>query len=310
MKVLFTADLHGNEAQYRKLTEFAIENSASVIVIGGDMAPKDEPTDYIGSQRRFFEKRLPELMRPLQEELPDIKVYMMMGNDDCRANLDIFQEHTGTLYQDLHMRRFALNKDFDIVGYANVPITPFGLKDWERYDLNNGETQPDARLKGVKSTEGGFDDFVFTEKDLQQSIESELKNEIFNESPEKTIYVIHTPPYDSNLDQVRRGPVGSKAVRSFIEQNQPYITLHGHIHETVEVSGEFAEKIGETHCFSSGNHDIGPLSVLLFDLYDPGAVERVTMDELETSTRIASRKLKGWKEGEHTGEELLKGKKD
>jgi Icc-related predicted phosphoesterase len=274
MKVIFTADLHGNEEQYRKLIKFAIENSAAAVIIGGDLAPKDEPTDYIGSQRRFFEKRLPELMRPLKEELPDIKVYMMMGNDDCASNLDVFQKYDG-LYRDLHMRRFALNEEFDVVGYANVQITPFGLKDWERYDLSNGKTQPDARLRGVKSTTSGFEDFVFTEKDLRQSIESELKNEIFNKNPEKTVYVIHSPPYGTNLDQVHRGHVGSKAVRSFVEQKQPYLTLYGHIHETVEVSGEFSERMGKTYCFTSGNHNRGPLSVLVFDLYEPENVERL-----------------------------------
>lgn len=276
MKVIFTSDVHGNEGQYEKLVEFVIESSADAVIIGGDLAPKDDPTDYIGSQRRFFEKRLPELMRPLKEELPDVKVYIMMGNDDCRANLGVFRKHDD-LYQDIHMRRFALNKDFDIAGYANVPITPFGLKDWERYDLSNGETQPDARLKGVKSTRDGFEDFVFTAKDPQQSIESELKNDVFNESPRKTVYVIHTPPYGTNLDQVHRGHVGSKAVRSFIEEKQPYITLHGHIHETVDVSGEFTERIGKTYCFTSGNHNIGPLSVLVFDLYRPEKVERLVL---------------------------------
>lgn len=214
-------------------------------------------------------------MRPLQEGLPDAKVYMMMGNDDCASNLDVFQKHDA-LYKDLHMQRHALNKDFDIVGYANVPITPFGLKDWERYDLENGEVQPNARLKGVKSSRDGFEEFVFTEKDPQQSIEAELRNEIFNKNPEKTIYLIHSPPYNTNLDQLYSGScVGSKAVRSFIERKQPYITLHGHIHETVEMSGEFKEKIGQTYCFSSGNHNQGPLSVLVFDLYSPRKAERL-----------------------------------
>lgn len=276
MKVIFTSDIHGNEWQYKKLVEFAIDSSVAAVIVGGDLAPKDEPMDYIGSQRRFFEKRLPELMGPLQEELPDARVYMMMGNDDCVSNLDVFQKHDA-LYRDLHMRRFALNEDFDIVGYANVPITPFGLKDWERYDRSSGEVQPDARLKGVKSMSGEFEDFTFTEKDRLQSIESDLVDGIFTKTPEKTVYVIHSPPYGTGLDQVHRGHVGSKPMRSFIEKEQPYITLHGHIHETVELSGEFAEKIGETYCFSSGNHNIGPLSVLVFNLYEPERVKRVML---------------------------------
>ncbi len=42
----------------------------------------------------------------------------------------------------------------------------------------------------------------------------------------------------------------------------------------------------------------------------PGHIEVVMVSEdLETSAKIASRKLKGWKEEEHKGEELLMGMK-
>lgn len=282
MKILFTADLHGNEEQYRKLVDYVIESSASAVIVGGDIAPKDNPTDFIGSQRMFFKDRLPELLSPLKEEMPNTRVFMMMGNDDCLVNEEVFRKHDGSLYQDLHMQRYALNEDFDIVGYAHVPITPFGLKDWERYDLSNGEIHPTARIYGVRSTESGFEDFLFFDEDKQHSIESELDNDIFTKTPEKTVYVIHAPPYMSNLDQVYTGfgvsdACGSKGVRSFIEQNQPYITLHGHIHETVDISGEFVEDIGSTYCFSSGNHNVGPLKVLVFDLYMPEKAERIVL---------------------------------
>ena len=61
--------------------------------------------------------------------------------------------------------------------------------------------------------------------------------------------------------------VGSMALRLFIEQYQPYLTLHGHIHETVEMSGNFKHKIGETLCLSSGNHNVGDnLAILVLDI--------------------------------------------
>ncbi|MFH1564467.1 MAG: hypothetical protein ABIC82_01310 [bacterium] len=60
---------------------------------------------------------------------------------------------------------------------------------------------------------------------------------------------------------------GSMALRLFIEKYQPYATLHGHIHETVDMSGEFKQKIGDTLCLASGNNNVGDnLTVLVFEI--------------------------------------------
>jgi uncharacterized protein len=53
---------------------------------------------------------------------------------------------------------------------------------------------------------------------------------------------------------VLRGPVGSTAVRRLIENYQPLLAVHGHIHES---GGE--RKIGQTLCINPGseaNHGI------------------------------------------------------
>ena len=88
--------------------------------------------------------------------------------------------------------------------------------------------------------------------------------------PRRAVFMIHVPPYDSGLDtapilnenlrptisagDVLRGPVGSTAVRRIIEEYQPALTIHGHIHES---GGE--RKIGKTVCINPGseaNHGI------------------------------------------------------
>jgi uncharacterized protein len=88
--------------------------------------------------------------------------------------------------------------------------------------------------------------------------------------PRRAVFMIHVPPYDSGLDtaplldenlrptisagDVLRGPVGSTAVRRIIEDYQPLLTIHGHIHES---GGE--RKIGKTLCINPGseaNHGI------------------------------------------------------
>jgi uncharacterized protein len=104
--------------------------------------------------------------------------------------------------------------------------------------------------------------------------------------PRRSVFMIHVPPYDSGLDtaplldenlrptvsagDVLRGPVGSTAVRKLIEQYQPLLGVHGHIHES---GGE--RRIGQTVCLNPGseaNHGI--LRGYLVDIGDSG-IDRV-----------------------------------
>ena len=84
------------------------------------------------------------------------------------------------------------------------------------------------------------------------------------ERPETAIFNLHVPPKASGLDTayeiddqlrivVRNGkpheiPVGSTAVRQLIEEYQPLLALHGHIHES-----RGAATIGRTLAINSGS---------------------------------------------------------
>jgi len=290
-RIVYTADVHGNEVQYKKLVQRAIDTNAHAVVIGGDIAPKGISIDrFIESQRFFFEKRLPDLVRPLSEQTPRIKLFLMMGNDDCVVNNDVFERFEGELYQIIHGKRLSLTNNFDIVGYSYVPITPFGIKDWEKFDLSfaNERVRNDYaqrkrsnyRFDGFKSTVNGWVPFHF-QQGLEKfdSIQKDLGQELFTKNSRKTVYVIHTPPNNTCLDQIaNHRHVGSFAVRSFVEVMQPYVTLHGHIHETVDVSGNFREVIGDSICLSPGNdNESNNLAVISFDAYDLRTIQRKTL---------------------------------
>ncbi|MDP1778860.1 MAG: hypothetical protein Q8K73_01150, partial [Anaerolineales bacterium] len=76
------------------------------------------------------------------------------------------------------------------------------------------------------------------------------------------IFNIHVPPYKSNLDEAAEldenlrpkmagqalKPVGSTALRESIEEVQPLLGLHGHIHE-----GRGVSRIGKTLCINPGS---------------------------------------------------------
>ncbi len=84
------------------------------------------------------------------------------------------------------------------------------------------------------------------------------------EKPSRAIFNLHVPPYGSGLDTaneinpdltvVYKGgqpnpiPVGSRAVRQIIEEYQPMLALHGHIHES---RGEAL--IGRTLAINTGS---------------------------------------------------------
>jgi Icc-related predicted phosphoesterase len=84
------------------------------------------------------------------------------------------------------------------------------------------------------------------------------------EEPGRAIFNLHVPPYDSGLDtatelkpdltprysggQPVQIPVGSRAVRQIIEEYQPLLALHGHIHES---RGE--ARIGRTMALNPGS---------------------------------------------------------
>jgi Icc-related predicted phosphoesterase len=84
------------------------------------------------------------------------------------------------------------------------------------------------------------------------------------EAPESLIAVIHVPPYGTLLDQapklndqlevqtlggaIQMASVGSTAVRTFFEQTQPMLGLHGHVHES-----RARDYIGRTLCLNPGS---------------------------------------------------------
>jgi Icc-related predicted phosphoesterase len=67
------------------------------------------------------------------------------------------------------------------------------------------------------------------------------------DSPRR-LMICHTPPYDTQLDRLMNGrPVGSPAVRAFIERRQPDVAVVGHIHE-----GRGIDRLGNTIILNAG----------------------------------------------------------
>ena len=69
--------------------------------------------------------------------------------------------------------------------------------------------------------------------------------------------------------------VGSIAIQQFIQERQPLVSLHGHVHESVRLTGFWQEKIGRTPAFSAA-HDGPELAIVCFDPAKPeNAIRRL-----------------------------------
>jgi Icc-related predicted phosphoesterase len=157
-----------------------------------------------------------------------IRALVMPGNDDGWYVDDVLGESAQVVNTD---GRVVQLDEFQILGFGPSNRTP-----WHTH-REYGEDEIAARLA---------------------ILETQL-------DPDKpTIVVTHVPPYGAGLDvapKLREDlsvvieggetvmvPVGSTAVRSFLERVQPVLSLHGHIHES-----RGAVRIGSTLAINPGS---------------------------------------------------------
>ena len=167
-------------------------------------------------------------------------------------------------------------KDWEAPEFSHTP--EHWVDEYEKRKSNRAE----YNTNGLISIGGDWSEYNFTsEMEKKDSIQRDLNDEVFTENPGRTVYVMHAPPYDTCLDIISPGKntrkhVGSMAVRQFIMDNSPCLTLHGHIHESVELSGSFMDKVGTTPCMSPGNTNYTrTIVVLVFDVYNVDGVKRL-----------------------------------
>lgn len=270
MVVVYTSDLHGNKEHYQELFELAEQRKAQTIIIGGDMLPIHGPFKYsLQEQQNFIFSYLEPKIRDFRSRAPHTTIYAMLGNDDWQAS----NVHLETLVAKgtlrlLHGEKHELGSGYELVGYAHVPPTPFTIKDGERRDLQKDVVDQQRCTACV--SQGAKIVVVDPEQYFASvmSIEEELERLPKERDPSRTVYVMHSPPFKTNLDRLFDGRwVGSQAIRAFVEKYQPYLTLHGHIHESSEISGTYWDRIGKTICLNPGQ-STEELYAVVFELED------------------------------------------
>jgi uncharacterized protein len=283
MYSFFVSDLHGSITRYEKLFDSILIDKPELVFIGGDILPSfthklvssDDSGDFINE---YLLKNFLLLKEKMKDAYPDI--YIILGNDDIKTEeSELIKATESGILNYINCKENEVN-GFKIFGYSYVPPTPFLLKDWEKYDVSR-YIDP-----GCVSPEEGFRSVKVEESEIKFStIKDDLNKLTKDEDLSNAIVLFHSPPYKTNLDRVANDGkyfehvpldlyAGSIAIRKFIEEKQPLLTLHGHIHESTRLTGSWKDKIGNTICFNA-SHDGTELSLIKFDLNNIDKAVRV-----------------------------------
>jgi hypothetical protein len=286
-RLLYGSDFHGSDSAFRKFLASGLQYKANALIVGGDvtgkaMVPvihqgggryvgyvfgrqevatnaeelervkkgisnvgfypivveKDEAEelerDHDKMGRRFeaeMQQRMREWMSLAEEKLKpnNIAMYFICGNDDLFSIDDVIAESQFVHNPDMTM--MEMEGGYQIIGCSYANMTPWKCeRDLEEEEL---------------------------EKKMEQ-LEAVVQN------PEKTIAVLHVPPFGSGLDtcpeldknlkiitqggQVVMKSAGSTSVKAFLDKVQPMLSLHGHIHESPGHA-----RIGRTLAINAGS---------------------------------------------------------
>jgi Icc-related predicted phosphoesterase len=274
---LFTSDLHGQTALYEQLLALVAVRRPEAVIVGGDLGPHQLGEAGVRQQRVFLQGFLVEFARRLHEASAGTVLLLMMGNDDWAANADCLEVHHGALWQSIHGR--AVNVGGVVVaGSSWVPITPFSIKDWERWD--DGDPESPVRLDGVVSVggAGALVPHAFDPAERRPTIADALADLAALAPAAATLLVSHSPPRDTRCDVVQSGAhVGSRALRRHIERHAPPLVLSGHIHESPRVTGAWRDTIGTTAVVNPGQFGSSRLCGAWFDPLRPDDTLRHTV---------------------------------
>jgi hypothetical protein len=283
--MLFAVDLHGGDTYFLKILSVAKSRGVNILMMSGDLTGKAiipivklnenlYVTNFFGADYRLKEDELPKMQNDIrkvgyyyhhcsraeyeelrgkpekmtelfdklmqqtiqnwigkvEEILPnDMRVIMNPGNDDTFAIDEVLK--SSKRVEKTSGKRVNLDDTYNLVSCEWVNPTPWSSP----RECNEGE--------------------------LEKRLRAEIQRA---SSTENLVCDFHSPPYNTILDSAPKlgkdmqlkyvmgqpltEHVGSKAVRKVLEEYQPKLSLHGHIHESAGVCN-----IKRTECINPGS---------------------------------------------------------
>jgi len=164
---------------------------------------------------RLMRERLAEWLDIADTRLrpQGVPLYLMLGNDDPPELADMLDQAPWGVHAEGKV--VPLDDEHEMISWGYANTTP-----WHTYREQN-----EQQLAAAYSA---------------------MADKI--EHPERAVFNLHPPPFDTQLDdapaldenltvqatlgQVQMKAVGSTAVRDIVAERQPLVGLHGHIHES------------------------------------------------------------------------------
>jgi Icc-related predicted phosphoesterase len=307
MKLFFATDIHGSETCWRKFLNSGKHYGVDAIVLGGDMTGKalvpvisdggdrwhatllENRTDLVGDEQVIqFEEAVirrgyypfrttPEEVRSLQENeahwhglfqekmLETVEKWMRLADERlagtgircfcCPGNDDQFE--VDEIIEQAKTVELGEGRVVEIDGFQMASTGWANRTPWHTY-REEDEPQLKERLEQVVAQ--------------------------VTAPQERTIFSFHCPPHGTGLDDAPEltadmrlkdagrstKPCGSTAVREVIQQRQPALALHGHIHEA-----RGSTRLGNTLCINPGSsYEQGQLLGAVIELDGKKKVKR------------------------------------
>lgn len=309
-RIFFATDIHGSETCWRKFLNSGKHYEAKVMVLGGDMTGKAlVPIVEQGAGRWYatlLENRqdftTEDEVKRFEESVRRRGYYPFRSTPDEMSELQSDEKLRDQLF---HHEMLGTVERW--MGMADEKLEGTGIQCFLSPG-NDDQFEVDeiiAAAKNVELAEGRvveFGDFQMVstgwanrtpwdtyreedEEDLKKRLEA-MTSQV-TAAPEKTIYNFHCPPYSTGLDDAPEidadmrpkdagrstVPVGSTAVREAIEEGQPTLALHGHIHEA-----RGNTRLGRTLCINPGSsYEQGQLLGAVVDLDGGKKVKRFVL---------------------------------
>lgn len=286
--IFFASDLHGSEVCFKKFVAAAAFYHADQLLLGGDISGKivvpivrAAPGRYTAELHGAAEQLSEERLASFEQRAWNSGLYTQVMDADEYQSYVEHPETLDALFETVMRRTIRRWLDYARAKLADSPVTilnapgnddPFAVDDvlreygGERFRYVEGAVVEIA--PGMQMLSTGYTNVTpwqthreYPEEEIAQHL-AEMTAQL--EHPERAIFNIHVPPYNSRLDTApllgqdlkvktsagaqMTAPVGSTAVREAIENVQPLLGLHGHIHE----SGGSA-KIGRTTVINVGS---------------------------------------------------------
>jgi len=287
-KIFFATDIHGSERCFIKFVNAGKVYKADVLILGGDITGKalvpiiktannTFHTIFLGEEYTLNSQKE---LETLEKKIRAIGYYPYVTTkeeyEDLRNNPDKFSHVFEEVACESVKRWVKIAEEklkplgikcFISPGNDDIYAIDEILKNSDYIICPEGEVvYLDEKHEMISCGNSNITPWKcprdISEEEIYSKIEK-MVNKVDN--IKKCVFNIHVPPYGTNIDLapeldenlrpilqpgggVRLVPVGSKAVRKTIEEYQPLLGLHGHIHESKGFS-----KIGSTLCVNPGS---------------------------------------------------------